>query len=163
MTRVVVTGVAGSGKSTVGRRVAQVLEWPFVDADDLHLPADRAAMAAGEPLADDHRDLWIDRVRTAMEQHSDVVVACSALRHRHRRRLWSVGAVQMFFLDVPLEELSRRLRTRPEHFFPASLLTSQIAALEPAGPDELLTVVDGDRPVAVVVSEIVAAVQAASS
>ena len=80
MTRVVVMGVAGSGKSTVGRRVAHLLQWPLIDADDLHSTDDRAAMAAGAALTDDQRHAWIERVRSAMEQHVDVVVACSALR-----------------------------------------------------------------------------------
>jgi len=156
--RVVVTGVAGSGKSTVGRTAAQLLEWPFVDADDLHSAADRAAMAAGYPLHDEQRDLWIERVCHAMEQQPDVVVACSALRRRHRARLQGVGAVQMFFLDVPAEALAQRLRVRPAHFFPANLLDSQLAALEPVQPDEPVVVVDGNRPVVVVAADIVARV-----
>ena len=158
MTRVVVAGVAGSGKTTVGRVVARVLGWPFVDGDDLHSTAGRAAMAAGTPLRDDERDLWIERLRSTMAQHGEVVIACSALRRRHRRRLWSVGEVQMFFLDVPVEELVQRLRARPAHFFPASLLASQIATLDPVGSDEGITVVDGNRPVLVVAEEIVLAV-----
>src|SRR3954468_7733197 len=121
MTRVVVMGVAGSGKSTVGRRAARLLQWPFVDADDLHSATAVATMAAGKTLGERERDLWIERVRAAMEQHSDVVVACSALRRGHRRRLSSVGSVQMFFLDVPVDELDRRLGPNPAHFFPPAL------------------------------------------
>jgi gluconokinase len=156
MSRVVVAGVAGSGKSTVGRTVAQLLEWPFVDADDLHSVDDRAAMAAGHPLHDEQRDLWVERVCDAMAQQRDVVVACSALRRQHRARLRSVGAVQMFFLDVSVDELARRLRVRPAHFFPANLLESQLTALEPVQPDEPVVVVDGNRPIAVVTTDIVA-------
>jgi carbohydrate kinase (thermoresistant glucokinase family) len=156
--RVVVMGVAGSGKSTIGRAAAQLLEWPFVDADDLHSADDRAAMAAGHPLHDEQRDPWIERVCDAMEQQPELVVACSALRRRHRDRIRSVGAVEMYFLDVPADELARRLGARPTHFFPANLLDSQLAALEPVQPDEAVVVVDGNRPVVVVAADIVAQV-----
>jgi gluconokinase len=157
MTRVVVMGVAGSGKSTVGRGVEHLLRWPLIDADDLHSADDRAAMAAGNPLSDHQRDAWIERVRSAMEQHVDVVVACSALRRPHRRRLRDVGHVQMFFLDVPADELARRLRARHAHFFPPSLLESQLATLDPVRSDEPVVIVDGNRPVASVTADIVAA------
>ena len=159
MVRIVVMGVAGAGKSTVGRAVAQRLGMPFLDADDLHSDADRAWMASGEPLDDRRRDVWIDRVRDAMERQPDVVVACSALRHAHRRRLQSVATVQIFCLDVPAEELAaRRLAARSSHFFPATLLASQFAALDPEEPEEGIVVVDGDRPVTVVADDIVATI-----
>jgi gluconokinase len=158
MVRVVVMGVAGVGKSTVGRAVARRLRMPFVDADDLHSEADRARMASGEPLDDARRDVWIERVTDAMQQRADVVVACSALRHAHRVRLRRVGAVEMFLLEVPPEELARRLGARPSHFFPASLLASQLAALDPPQPEEGIVVVDGDRAAAVVADDIVAVV-----
>jgi gluconokinase len=96
-----------------------------------------------------------------MEQPTGVVVACSALRHEHRRRLQSVGSVQMFLLDVPAEELARRLGERSSHFFPASMLDSQLAALDPPQPEEGIVTIDGDRPAAVVVADIVAAAGAA--
>jgi carbohydrate kinase (thermoresistant glucokinase family) len=156
-------GVAGSGKSTVGRTTAQSLGWAFVDADDLHSAAAREQMASGEPLRDDQRDGWIEHVREAIEQHVNVVVACSALRRRHRRRLSTAGAVQMFFLDVPATQLARRLEARYAHFFPESLLSSQLEALEPVQPDEGVVVIDGDRPVVVVAAEIVAVVRRRAS
>jgi gluconokinase len=87
-----------------------------------------------------------------------VVVACSALRLAHRRRLQSVGAVQMFCLDVPADELARRIAARTSHFFPATLLASQFAALEPRDPEEGIAVVDGNRPVSAVADDIVAAI-----
>ena len=157
--RVVLMGVAGSGKSTVGRVTARSLGWAFVDADDLHSVAAREQMALGKPLRDDQRDGWIEDVRNAMEQHLNVVVACSALRRRHRRRLSSAGAVQMFFLDVPADRLARRLEARHAHFFPESLLSSQFEALEPVQPDEGVVLIDGDRPVDVVADEIVAVIR----
>jgi gluconokinase len=158
MARVVIMGVAGAGKTTVGHLASEMLGFPFLDADDLHSPADRASMAIGEPLDDHRRDLWIDRVRGAMGQHSDVVVACSALRRRHREQLGMAGPV-MFFLDVPAEELARRLDERNAHFFPASLLASQIAALDPVEPDEGVIVLDGAQPAAVLADAIATAVR----
>jgi gluconokinase len=155
----VIAGVAGSGKSTVGRATAQLLGWPFLDGDDLHTAAARAAMAAGTPLGDPERDLWIARVSGVMTEHRDVVVACSALRRRHRRQLLAVGGVQMFFLDVPADQLLRRLEARSPHFFPPGLLASQIATLEPVQPDEGIIVIDGDQPVADVAEQILAAVR----
>jgi carbohydrate kinase (thermoresistant glucokinase family) len=151
-------GVAGSGKSTVGRRVAERLERAFLDADDLHSDADRDAMAAGRPLSHRQRDAWMKRVCDAMQQHVDVVVACSALRRRHRRQLHDAGAVLMFFLDVPTDELVRRLRARRAHFFPPSLLESQLETLEPVRSDEPVLIVDADRPIGVIAAEIVDAV-----
>jgi gluconokinase len=159
MVRIVVMGVAGAGKSTVGRAVAGQLRMPFVDADDLHSEADRARMASGEPLDDARRDIWIERVRDAMEQQDDVVVACSALRHAHRRRLQSVDAVEIFLLDVPADELARRLGTRSSHFFPVRLLASQLASLDPPQSEEGIVVINGDRPASVVADHIVAAVR----
>jgi gluconokinase len=162
MTRVVVMGVAGAGKSTVGPAVAVRLGYPFVDADALHAESDRSRMAAGEPLDDARRAAWIERVRAAMQQQPDVVVACSALRRAHRRRLQSVGAVEMFLLDVPADELERRLRDRLAHFFPDRLLAAQLDAFEPPTSDEDVVVVDGTRPATVVADEIVAALRTPS-
>ena len=158
MARVVIMGVAGAGKTTVGNLASELLGFPFLDADDLHSPADRASMAIGEPLDDHRRDVWIERVRTALGQHSDVVMACSALRRRHRQRLRIAGAV-MFFLDVPAEELARRLDERQAHFFPPTLLASQFAALDPVEPDEGVTVLDGAQPAAVLADAIDMAVR----
>ena len=148
-------GVAGSGKTTVGGAAAGSLGFPFLDADDFHSPTDRAAMASGIPLDDRQRDCWIERVHSAMDGHSEVVLVCSALRRVHRERLRSVGAVQMYFLEVPADVLARRLGQRHAHFFPASLLASQLAALDPIAPDEGVVVLDGDRPVSVLADAIV--------
>ena len=158
MARVVIMGVAGAGNTTVGHLASELLGFPFLDADDLHSPADRASMAIGEPLDDHRRDLWIDRVRTALGQHPDVVLACSALRRRHRQQLRTAGPV-MFFLDVPAEELARRLDERQAHFFPPTLLASQFAALDPVEPDEGVTVLDGTQPAAVLAGAIDTAVR----
>jgi gluconokinase len=157
MVRIVVMGVAGVGKSTVGRALAERLVMRFVDADELHSADDRAWMASGQPLDDVRRDVWIERVRDAMEPEDDVVVACSALRLAHRRRLRSIGGVQMVELAVSPEVIARRLAARPSHFFPATLLASQLAALDPPRPEEGVMIVDGDRPVDDVVDDIVAA------
>jgi gluconokinase len=155
VTRVVVMGMAGAGKSAVGAALADRLGVPHVDGDDLHTVEDRAAMASGQAIADDHRDQWIERVRSTLLEHTDVVVSCSALRRVHRDRLTAVPGVRAFFLVAPEVELRRRLETRSGHFFPASALATQLAALEPVAPDESVVVVDATPPVGSVVDRIV--------
>jgi gluconokinase len=160
---VVVMGVAGAGKTTVGRALADRLGATFVDADTLHTPADRAQMAAGTPLTDAQRDAWMDRVLDAVAEARPTVLACSALRRVHRAMLYRSAEVRLFFLAVPEPELERRLATRPRHFFPPSLLETQFRVLDPPGPGEPVTVVDADRPVNAVVDAIVASLGAAAA
>ena len=155
-------GVAGAGKTTVGRAVAARLGSDFVDGDDLHTAEDVARMAAGEPLDDARRARWIERVRVTITSREDVVVACSALRRTHRDRLQSVGGVGIYFLEVPAEVLEQRLGRRAAHFFPAVLLASQLLALDPPTADEGIVTIDGDRPVAAVADEIVDDVERAT-
>ncbi|MGI8526670.1 MAG: gluconokinase [Pseudolabrys sp.] len=137
----VVMGVSGCGKSTVGALLAQRLQWDFGDGDWLHPPANVDKMSRGLPLTDDDRlpwlkaiAAWIDQKRTS---HGRGVITCSALKRRYREIL--VGSrhdVRLVYLkgDEPL--ISRRLSTRNEHFMPASLLRSQFATLEEPGLDE---------------------------
>jgi gluconokinase len=115
-------------------------------------------MASGTPLDDARRGVWIERVRAALEERADVVVACSALRRVHRLLLQGVDGVRLYFLDVPVDELSRRLLARPAHFFPPELLPSQLDTLDPPQPDEGIVVIDAHRPIDEVVDDIVEAV-----
>lgn len=135
--RIVVMGPSGSGKTAVGAALAVDLAVEFVDADDLHPPANVAKMSAGIPLDDVDRGPWLDIVaRTLAALPGGGVVACSALARRYRDRI-RAGVPDAVFVELTVdsEELSRRMRTR-EHFMPAALLDSQLAALEHLEPDE---------------------------
>jgi carbohydrate kinase (thermoresistant glucokinase family) len=141
---IVVMGVAGVGKTTVGRLVAEELGLPFYDADSLHSDANREKMAAGMPLTEDDREPWLRTVAehmTTWEAEGGAVVACSALRAAHRARfsVASPGNVRFVFLDAPVETIRTRLATRAGHYMPASLLDSQLATLEPPAPGEAVT------------------------
>lgn len=129
---IVVAGVTGSGKSTIGRLLADRLRLPFLDADDLHSAANRAKLHAGEPLDDADRAPWLDRVGAAIAAAGTNVVACSALKLAYRDRLREYAPdLVIVQLDVPVEELERRLAARRGHFAAPSLLPSQLATLEP--------------------------------
>jgi gluconokinase len=151
---VIVAGVSGSGKTTVGARLADRLGWRFTDGDDLHPAANVAKMRAGIPLTDTDRWPWLRAIAAWMDEHiargEDAVVACSALRRSYRDLLLDGRpAVRMVFLAPDREVLARRLASRHGHFFPEELLSSQFDALEPPAPDErVLTVVPADTPAA---------------
>lgn len=136
---VVVMGVSGSGKSTVGRLTADALGVPFVDGDDLHPSANVAKMASGTPLTDEDRAPWLDAVgRTLAEAGgAGLVVACSALKRAYRDRIRAAAPAAFFAeLDGSVALLTERVTGRPGHFMPPSLLASQVATLEPVGADE---------------------------
>jgi gluconokinase len=153
---VVLIGVAGSGKTTVGKMLGARLHLPFLDADELHTPECVEQMARGERLTDAQRNAWFDRVIAVADTRDPLVLPCSALRHAHRARLRALGDVRMFLLDVPAQVLERRLRRRHGHFFPARLLQSQLETFERPMPGEGIVVVDAGRSTADVVDEIVA-------
>ncbi len=152
---IVVSGASGAGKSAVGAAVAERLGWPFVDADDLHPAANKAKMARGIPLDDADRMPWLDAVAGAAATRN-AVVACSALRRLHRDRL-RAGVPGVFFvqLEVSRAELERRVRERSHEFMPPTLLSSQLATLEPLAPDEPGVRLAADVPVADVVTAVV--------
>ncbi|MFC8044746.1 gluconokinase [Nocardia sp. NPDC057353] len=129
-------GVSGSGKTTVGELLAARLGVPFTEGDELHPAANVATMRAGTPLTDADRWPWLD-IAGARLAAVGGVLSCSALARRYRDRLRAlVPGVCFAHLDVPRAELERRLAARRGHFMPASLLASQLAALEPLRPDE---------------------------
>jgi len=136
---VVVMGVSGSGKSTVGRELAARLGVPYAEGDDFHPPANVAKMASGQPLTDTDRWPWLRALAGWITEHSASggVVTCSALKRAYRDLLRG-AAVRVWFLHLAGDRsvLAPRLAARAGHFMPASLLDSQLADLEPLGPDE---------------------------
>ena len=154
---VVVMGVSGVGKSTVGSALAQRLNWTFLEADDDHTPASVAAMAGGDGLGDAQRDVWIVAVRDRAARHvaagEHVVVACSALRHAHRKVMRGAAPrVDFVHLVAPPAVIAQRLAARAGHFAGPELLPSQLADLET--PRDALTV-DATQPVPAIVDAIV--------
>ena len=158
---VVLMGVCGCGKTTVGRALARELGWTFVDADDLHPQSNVAKMASGVALTDDDRSPWYDRIvaelRRLTREGGHVVLACSALKQAYRDRLAGGGDLRIVYLKGDAATIGPRLAGRKEHFMPASLLASQFATLqEPADA----IVVDVAQPAPAQVAAIARALRA---
>ncbi|MEO5882511.1 MAG: gluconokinase [Caldimonas sp.] len=138
---VVVMGVSGSGKSTVGAGIAAALGLDFVDGDGLHSPASVARMRAGIALADDDRWPWLDRIGACLADAAaapaGLVLACSALKCAYRDRIRAAApGVRFVFLDGSAELIAGRMQGRSGHYMPSSLLESQLATLERPGASE---------------------------
>ena len=148
-------GVSGSGKTTIGLALAKALGWPFFDGDDFHPEANVAKMAAGQPLTDDDRWPWLDRITEEMRRMlscgENGIFACSALKEAYRRRLQRAGDVRIVFLKGDVATIGARLTERAHRYMPASLLPSQFATLEE--PADAL-IVDIRDPVAAQVRHI---------
>ena len=150
----IVAGVSGSGKSTVGAMLAGRLHWRFADGDDFHPAANIAKMRVGIPLTDSDRWPWLRAIAAWMDeriaQGESAVIACSALKRSYRDVLLGGGPeALLIFLAEDRQVLARRLAARHGHFFPEVLLATQFDALEPPQPDEhAITVAEGpdDRP-----------------
>jgi gluconokinase len=154
-TRLVVMGVAGSGKTTVGERLADRLAADFVDADSAHPPANIEKMSAGIPLDDDDRRPWLQRLREELAASDMVVVTCSALKRSYRDVLRLAGGVEFVMLEIDRDAVNRRVRDRDGHFMKADMVDSQFADLERPTPDEHdVTTVDARRPVGTIVDEL---------
>ena len=140
---VVMMGVSGSGKTSIGTALAERLGWPFLDGDDWHPPENVAKMAAGTPLTDEDRWPWLDRLngelRAREARNESAVLACSALKQVYRDRLThGLAHWKVVFLHGSFELLSKRIAERMHRYMPASLLQSQFATLEPpAGAIEI--------------------------
>lgn len=155
---ILLAGPSGSGKTSLGRNLADTLHWRFLDADDFHEAEAKAKMARGQPLNDEDRRPWLHRLNDCLHeqrrQGQSAVLACSALKIRYRRvldqglrppPLW-------FWLDLPPAELEHRLNSRTQHFFPASLLQTQLQAVEMS--DEL-RLLPGLLPLSDLVQEVI--------
>jgi gluconokinase len=156
---IVVMGVSGAGKTTVGRALATATGWALYDADDYHSPANIAKMHRGEGLTDADRDSWLTALAALLQRvlagDARAILACSALKHEYRERLRidgdNSGAVKFVYLDVPEEVLRQRLASRHHPFATPALLDSQLATLE--RPRDALYV-DGTLPVDEIVRRI---------
>lgn len=158
---VVVTGVSGSGKSTVGAALAGRLGWGWADGDAFHPARNIAKMAAREPLTDADRVPWLDEIGRwidkAAAEGEPAVIACSALKRSYRDRLRAGRPqVRMVYLIVDLKTLHQRLTDRRGHMFHADMLGSQLSALEPPTPDEDVLMVKSAGTVEQTVDHIIA-------
>jgi gluconokinase len=153
---IILMGVSGAGKTTIGKRLAEALGWRFLEGDAFHPPENVAKMAAGIPLTDEDRLPWLQRLRSliteALERGEDAVLACSALRQSYRAMLTVEPSRERWvFLWAPREVIAQRMAKRTGHFMPPSLLDSQFAVLEApadalrvdvtAGPDEVVATI----------------------
>ena len=153
-------GVSGSGKTTVARALAERLGGELLEGDDLHPPANVALMAAGTPLTDADRAPWLEAIGQWIDRRAArgvcAVVTCSALRRSYRDQL-RAGRPTLSFCHLTVDPavLERRMALRTGHFMPASLLSSQLATLEPLAPDEPGITVSSDAPLDSIVAEVV--------
>ena len=129
---VVVMGVSGVGKTTIGEALARELGWRYIDADDYHPAANVEKMAAGTPLQDEDRWPWLDKLNSVLQKETNAVLGCSALKESYRRRLTAgLKEFRFVYLYGDFELLRRRAEGRQHRYMPASLLRSQFDALEP--------------------------------
>lgn len=157
---IVVMGVQGSGKSTIGRMLAERLGTAFIDGDDLHPARNVELMAAGIPLQDADREPWLHLVGEALEQHAatgGLVIVCSALKRSYRDLLRShVPDAYLVEPWGPMDLIARRVNARSHEYMPASLLQSQFDTLEPLAPDERGVRVSIDQSPTEIVDEVLA-------
>ncbi len=147
----VVMGAAGAGKSRIGNALASALQRPFIEGDAFHPPENIALMAAGTPLTDADRQGWLEalahELQAARNASRGVVLACSALRQRYRDLLRAGDpSARFIFLTTNADVLRERLAARSGHYMPASLVDSQLEALEPPGAEERAWTFDARLP-----------------
>ena len=155
----VIMGVSGSGKSTIGQALAARLGWPFEDGDSFHPPGNVAKMSAGQPLTDQDRWPWLRAIAEEIDRVCNaggrLVMACSALRRDYREILvHERNDVRIVYLNGTQALVASRLQERKGHFMPPGLLASQFATLEPPGPDERPVMVSINASAEAVVDDI---------
>lgn len=137
---IVIFGVSGAGKTTVGRLLAERVGWKFFDADDFHPPENKDKMSRGIPLNDDDRKGWLDALRAEISETlsdgTDAVLACSALKKSYREKLSVSGEVKFVYLKGSFEQISDRISRREDHFMNPGLLQSQFDTLEEPDSDD---------------------------
>ncbi|MGQ2967241.1 MAG: gluconokinase [Allorhizobium sp.] len=153
--RLVIMGVAGCGKSTVGAALSEQLQIPYEDGDDLHSADAVDNMREGIPLTDDDRWPWLDRIADALKSDAPLIIGCSALRrsYRDRIRAGAGGPVTFVHLAGDRDLIASRMAARSGHYMPLSLLDSQFATLERPGPDEAIEVTI-DQPMDAIVGQV---------
>jgi gluconokinase len=165
---IVIMGVSGAGKTTIGSLLAERLGFAFLEGDQFHPHANVAKMQRGEPLDDADRWPWLDRLaaelRGARNEGHGLVLTCSALKRAYRERLRAgVPELQFVWLDGDRTVIQARLGRRKGHFMPSTLLESQFTALEEPGPEESVVRVSIDRAPAEIVTEIMRAISVSHS
>ncbi len=149
-------GVSGCGKTTIGEMIAAHYQSHFYDGDNLHPRENVEKMSKGQPLTDEERWPWLETVGKKLEEESNVVIACSALKRSYRNYIRSFApAAEFIFLSGSKEVLQSRLTERKGHFFPASLLDTQLALLEPLAIDEKGFEVDIDKTEEKILEEVI--------
>jgi gluconokinase len=156
---IVVMGVAGSGKTTIGEELGKRLGWSYEDGDKFHPKANVDKMSAGHPLTDEDRWPWLQAIADEIDgvcgRGGHVVIACSALKRAYRDVLvHGRDDVRVVYLDGTQELIARRLAKRKGHFMPPALLESQFKTLQPPAPDEHALAVSIDAPVEAIVDDI---------
>ena len=156
--RLIIMGVSGCGKSTVGRRLAERIGVPFLEGDELHPPSNVALMAAGTPLTDADRAGWLDAIAqrlSGLGRSEGLVVSCSALKRAYRDRLREATPdLQFVHLHGTRALLAARLRERQDHYMPPTLLDSQLDTLESPNSDEPALTLDITEPADQLVMQI---------
>jgi len=155
---VIVFGVSGAGKTTIGKLLAQELGWHFYEADDFHSQANINKMRRGIPLMDEQRSPWLESLRhlikRSLEAGENAVLACSALKRAYRERLRVSDEVKFVFLRGDYALIEKQLRQRQGHFMNPALLQSQFADLEEPKPDEHVVTIELGRTSQEIVQEI---------
>lgn len=155
-TRLVVMGVAGCGKSSLGQQAAAALGLPLLEGDDFHPAANVDKMRAGVALSDEDRAAWLDTLAQQLAQHAEgVVLTCSSLKGRYRDRLrQSAPGLRFVFLRLTREQARERVAARPGHLFPVSLVDSQFEALEDPATEAGVLTLDAMRPLNELVADM---------
>lgn len=154
---ILVMGVAGSGKTTIGQALGDALDAAFLDADDYHPPENIALMAAGKPLNDAMRWPWLDALGAAVREsarNQQTVFACSALKRVYRDYLRACVEFTLIYPDAPIDLTLGRMSSRKNHFMPIRLLRDQYKTLNPPTKDEDPIIVDVARPVSDIIADL---------
>ena len=161
---VIVMGVCGSGKSTIGGMLAEATGYDFIDGDGLHPPENVKKMAAGHPLVDEDRWPWLRAIGKKLAEADDGrIIACSALKRAYRSLIAETAGQPVLFIHLNGTEpvLADRMQAREGHFMPPALLRSQLETLETPSLDEFAVILDGDQPIEAVFQSALESVQSA--